>query len=62
MVFCLEEKLVMDVVRQNSALERIFNSYQYQVKNYVIDLFSYLHCLKCVLMKATCEREIFKLF
>ena len=62
MVFCLEEKLVMGVVRQNSALERIFNSYQYQVKNYVIDLFSHLHCLKCVLMKATCEREIFKLF
>ena len=46
----------------NSELERIFNSYQYHVKNYVIDLFSYLHCWKCVLMKATCEREIFKLF
>ena len=28
----------------------------------IIDLFIYLHCLKCVLMKATCEREIFKLF
>ena len=24
--------------------------------------FIFLHCLKCVLMKATCEREIFKLF
>ena len=46
----------------NSGLERIFNSYRYRVKKYVIDLFIYLHRLKCVLMKATCEREIFKLF
>ena len=42
----------------NRELERIFNSYRYQVKKYVIDLFIYLHCFKCVLMKATCEREI----
>ena len=46
----------------NNELERIFNSYRYQVKKYVVDHFIYLHCLKCVLMKATCEREIFKLF
>ena len=31
-------------------------------KKYVIDRFIYLHCLKCVLVNATCEREIFKLF
>ena len=27
-----------------------------------MDRFIYSHCLKCVPMKATCEREIFKLF
>ena len=27
-----------------------------------MDRFIYLHCLKCVLVNATCEREIFKLF
>ena len=47
--------------KTNSELERIFNSYRYQVQN-VIDRFIYLHCLKCLLMKATCEREIFKNF
>ena len=31
-------------------------------KKYVINCFIYLHCLKCVLVNATCEREIFKLF
>ena len=31
-------------------------------KKYVIDRFINLHCLKCVLVNATCEREIFELF
>ena len=31
-------------------------------KKYVIDRFIYLHYLKCELVNATCEREIFKLF
>ena len=40
----------------NSELERIFSSYQ--VKKNVIDRFIYLHCLECVLMKATCVLQL----
>ena len=51
------------VLGTQTELKRIFNSHRYQVKKYVyIDRFIYLHCLKCVLVNATCEREIFKLF
>ena len=48
-------------VRQTE-LERIFNSHRYQVKNMLSIVSSILHCLQCVLLNATCEREIFKLF
>ena len=58
-----EEKLVMGEI--NNEFERIFNSYpliSVSGKEYVVDRFNHLHCLKCVLMKATCDRKIFKLF
>ena len=47
-----EEKLVLGETNRTSV----------SGKKYVIDRFIYLHCLKCVLVNATCEREIFKLF
>ena len=56
------QRLATQTVPKWALLERIFNSHRYQVKKYVIDRFIYLHWLKCVLMKATCEREIFKPF
>ena len=46
----------------NGELKRIFNSYQHYSKKCVIDGFLSLHCLKCVPIKSTCEREIFRLF
>ena len=43
----------------NSELERIFNSYRYQVKNTLASVLAiyivFKQFKKCVLMKATCE-------
>ena len=51
----------MGVERQTATSSEFLTHIGIRSKN-VIDLFIYLHCLKCVLIKATCEREIFKLF